>query len=115
MRVIVVVLLLVTFSLQDVQGLQTKLLDLRADDVRVTATAECGVPTVSQYTVCSGDGGECLRTCGKSGDEVLAHNAELSVDGDSDTSWQSPSLSFYQALGETITSHNLTIDIGRVC
>ena len=105
--------LLVACSLQAVQGLQGKLLDLR--DVRVTATAECGVPVATEYVVCSDtSGGECVRTCGRGGGGAIAHDAELAVDGDTATSWQSPPLSFYQSLGETIPSHYLTIDLGLV-
>ena len=108
-------LLLAACSLQAVQALQPLLLDLRADGAEVTATAECGVASdgsasSAEYVVCIGEP-QCVRRCGGEG---IAHGAELAVDGDRNTSWQSPPLSFYQERGETIGDHNLTIDLGRV-
>lgn len=110
-------LLLAAYSLLVVQGLQPVLLDVQADEVRVTATAECGVAAdgsslPTEYVVCNGP--ECLRTCGRDGGEEIAHGPELVVDGNRNTSWQSPPVSFYQAQGEGIGSHNITIDLGRV-
>lgn len=107
-------LALATCRLQTVQGLQPVLLNLPSEEVQVTATAECGVAAdgsslPTEYVVCP-DGPDCVRTCGKE----IAHHAQLAVDGDRSTSWQSPPLSFYQARGESIDSHNLTIDLGRV-
>ena len=108
-------LLLAVCSLQAVQGLQPLLLDLQADGAEITATAECGFASdgsasSAEYVVCIG-GPQCVRRCGEGG---IAHGAELAVDGDRNTSWQSPPLSFYLERGESIGSHNLTIDLGRV-
>lgn len=113
MRLAVLLLAIAACSLQTVHGLQPVLLDLTSEGIQVTATTECGGsdgPT--EYAVCS-TGPDCVRTCGR-GDGEIAHHAELAVDGDRSTSWQSPPLSFYQARGESIGSHNLTIDLGRV-
>ena len=113
-------LLLATCSLQAVQAIiEPLLLDLQVDGVHVTASTECGVAAdgsslPTEYAVCAGDGPECVRTCGAGGGEGVEHGAELAVDGDRITSWQSPPLSFYQARGDTLGSHNLTIDLGRV-
>ena len=109
-------LLLAVCSWRAAQALQPLPLDLGANGAEVTATSVCGFAadgsaSLTEYAVCAGDP-QCVRTCG--GGEI-AHGAELAVDGDRGTSWQSPPLSFYQALGESIGSHNLTIDLGRVC
>ena len=99
-------------GLHAARGLQAELLDLQADGIRVSATAECGGGT--EYAVCSPpDEDNCVRTCGR-GSGAIAHGPELAVDGDRSTSWQSPPLSFYEALGETIGDHSLTVDLGRV-
>ena len=92
-------------------------MDLQVDGVRVTATAECDGG--EEYVACLepelGRGVGCsVRACGREGDGAIAHNPELAVDGDVSTSWQSPPQSFYQALGEDIGNHNLTVDLGRV-
>lgn len=112
MRFAVLVVAIATCSLQAVHGLQPVLLDLTSGGTRVTATAECGADGPTEYAVCS-NGPDCVRTCGRGNGET-AHHAELAVDGDRSTSWQSPPLSFYQARGESIGSQNLTIDLGQV-
>ena len=100
-------------------GLQaTRGLDLPSGDVLVSATAECGVdaadgsPLPTPYRVCSG-GPECERTCGTAGGQVL-HSPELAVDGDRNSSWQSPPLSHYLAGGGGPQGEDLTLDLGQV-
>ena len=88
-------------------GLQPVLLHLQTEDVSVTATAECGDGDL--YVVCPGSG-ECLRKCG--GKDGTPHRAELAVDGDRTTSWQSPTATFYGS-GEAPPVQSLTIDLGQ--
>lgn len=102
--------MVVLCGLQAVWGLE--LLDLQADRIRVAATAECDGGTA--YVVCSPSEDNCVRTCGSGGGGEIAHGPELAVDGERSSSWQSPPLSFYEAAGETIGNHNLTLDLGRV-
>ena len=95
-------------------------LDLRSDAVRVSATAECGAdadgrPLPMAYRVCRGGGAQCERICSASGTNgSVAHGVELAVDGDRNTSWQSPPLSHYLATGEGARGENLTVQFGEV-
>ena len=83
-------------------------LNLQADEVLVAANVECS--DGEQYTACP-SAPECLRTCGEKGG--IPHGAELSVDGDRATSWQSPTQQFYSSAGETVPAARLTIDLGQ--
>ena len=101
-----VVCLVAVCSLHCGQGLLP--LNLQADEVLVAANVECG--DGEQYTVCPSEP-ECLRTCGEKGG--IPHGAELSVDGDRATSWQSPTQQFYSSAGDTVPAARLTIDLGQ--
>ena len=116
----VFLLLLTTCSLQAVRAALPQTLDLRNEpEVVVSATSECGVSAdgtavSTGYRTCAGSGPDCIRTCGTGENEVL-HSAELAVDQNRNTSWQSPPLSFYKEnTNGTLDQQDFTIDLGRV-
>lgn len=105
-----VVCLVAVCSLHGGHGLQLIPLNLQVDEVQATATAQC--EGGEQYAVCPDLAAECLRNCSEKGG--IPHGPELSVDGDRDTSWQSPTQNFYTSAGEAVPSVSLTIDLGQV-
>ena len=101
--------LVALYGVHSGQGLQTIPINLQADQVHVVATAECG--DGEQYVACAPAGSDCLRTCGEK--RGIPHGAELSVDGDKGTSWQSPTRQFYASMGEPVPAATLIIDLGQ--
>ena len=105
-----VLMVVAVCGLHEARGLLPAPLDLWTVGVHVTATAECA--DGEQYVFCLGGAADCVRSCGADG---VPHGAELAVDGDRGTSWQSPTAASYLSQGTvSLPAESLTIDLGQV-